>query len=119
MFILQNRSTAGKHITILWYIIQKVCWFSIKHIRRSQLYSFFYFLSFNLTPLQIFQSNFLGMDFFSVHSVSIILFHEVIDLPKQLFVVKPLTFLNNDPSYSQAKDRFYYRLCHRIRHCYL
>ena len=32
------------------------------------------------------------MDFFSVHIVSIILFYEVIDLPKQLFVVKALTF---------------------------
>ena len=39
--------------------------------------------------------------FFSVHSVSIIQFHEVVDLPKPLFAVKELS-VNTDPSYFEA-----------------
>ena len=35
----------------------------------------------------------------------------VIDLVKQLFLVKAWAFSDVDPSYSEAKDRFLKRLC--------
>ena len=40
--------------------------------------------------------------------IGIILHSFIIELPKQLFLVKAYTSLNTDPSYSEAKYRFHY-----------
>ena len=71
---------------------KKFIGFHKKHTEELIIFIFLVFKLYLYSSADI-QSYFLRMDFFfSVYSVSIILFHEVIDLPKKLLVVKAWTF---------------------------
>ena len=85
LFILQNISTAGKTFNYTSVHYPKSLLIFIKHIRRSQLYLFFQVLNQSSADTSRVLST---HEIFLVHRVSIILFHEAIDLPKKLFVAK-------------------------------
>ena len=90
-FILYNANRAVKTYNYTSVYHPKSILISRKHIRRSQLFIFLV-----LETLMLYSSRDIskllsayGFFFFSVHSVvSIIQFHVVLDLPKQLFVAK-------------------------------
>ena len=85
LFILQNITTAGKTFNYNSVHYPKSLLISIKQIRSSQLYLFFQVLNYSSANTSRLLST---HELFSVHRVSIILFHEVIDLPKKIFVGK-------------------------------
>ena len=87
---------------------------SIKHVRRSQLYLFVWFLNFNTLFLpRYFKVTFYAWLFFFFISWCEFYIVSWGNWPTKAVIC---TSLNIDSLYSQVKDRLHYRLCHRILH---